>query len=533
MARQAVLGWDEQRNKWRVVYGGKKYRFDGGSGKSDREAKRRAESEWKRIKADCDHQGEQSKPHRVEYEKVIAEWTSVLAWSMEHGEQTTVAVAQAKLASLEERLALRVPPPLDWADRFLPGAPPDHELNERMAPVYRAAGMMPVTVMTGPADGQKPKWDDRLVSRDKRVGNVETEHALCANVEQFVTRKRNDAEAGQLSAGRVETIRLHLDLLMKFAGRTSDVASINHKFTSDFRDHLVERIRAEQMTAVYARDVFRSFKLFVRWLVNHTDKLPNLPKNIDERSLAISVGHQEAKVLSTAAIHTLLKKATDRTQLYILLGLNAALTQKDVSDLRMDEVDWSKGTITRKRSKTRDCKNVPTITYQLWPETLRLLREQRASKGDRVLLNEAGRALKTETFRGSGKFTKQDAARSALRRLAKLAKIEFSMKALKKTGASLIRGNASYRGLESLYLDHAPTSVADRFYTKPPQELLDEAIEWLGGELGLLGRLADLPDAPSDSTPTTKLDGHEHEIAAVGDGAKRKRKTNRTPTKSA
>jgi len=533
MARHAVLNWDERRSKWRVVYGGKKYRFDGGSGRSDREAKRRAESEWKRLKAECDHQADQAKPHRIEYEKVIAEWTAVHAWSSEHGEQATVAVAQAKLSSLEERLALRIPPPLDWADRFLPGAPPDYDLNERMAPVYRAAGLVPLAVMTGPADGEKPKWNDRLASRDKRVGNVESDHTLCANVEQFVARKKNDAEAGQLSAGRVENIRLHLDFFMKFAGRTSDVASINHTVTSNFRDHLVERIRAEQMTAVYARDVFRSFKLFVRWLVNHTDKLPNLPKNLDERSLAISVGHQEAKILSTAAIHTLLKQATDRTQLYILLGLNAALTQKDVSDLRTDEVDWSKGTITRKRSKTRDCKNVPTITYELWPETLRLLREQRASKGDRVLLNETGRPLKIETFRGSGKFAKQDAARSALRRLAKITKIEFSMKALKKTGASLIRGNASYRGLESLYLDHAPASVADRFYTKPPQELLNEAIDWLGGELGLLGRLADLPDAPSEPVLTEKLESRADATVTAGDGSKRKRKTNRTPTNSA
>jgi hypothetical protein len=102
-----------------------------------------------------------------------------------------------------------------------------------------------------------------------------------------------------------------------------------------------------------------------------------------------------------------------------------------------------------------------------------------------------------------------------------------------RMSSEAIRWNASYRGLESLCLDHAPTSVADRFYTKPPQELLNEAIEWLGRELGLLGRLADLPDAPSEAKPPTKLDGHEHEIVAVGDGSKRKRKTNRTPTKSA
>jgi len=57
------------------------------------------------------------------------------------------------------------------------------------------------------------------------------------------------------------------------------------------------------------------------------------------------------------------------------------------------------------------------------------------------------------------------------------------MKKLKKTSASIVRNNRHYQGLESLFLGHAPASVADRHYTTVPQELLDEAIVWLGQEL--------------------------------------------------
>ncbi|MFH1300814.1 MAG: hypothetical protein ABIK07_07105 [Planctomycetota bacterium] len=77
MARQPKLNWESARGKWKVEYRGKKHRFDGGLGKSDREAKRQAESEWKRLKAELDHEAIRNKPHRLEYEAVIAEWNSV------------------------------------------------------------------------------------------------------------------------------------------------------------------------------------------------------------------------------------------------------------------------------------------------------------------------------------------------------------------------------------------------------------------------------------------------------------------------
>jgi hypothetical protein len=80
--------------------------------------------------------------------------------------------------------------------------------------------------------------------------------------------------------------------------------------------------------------------------------------------------------------------ASDRTKLYILLMLNCGMTQQDISDLLVTEVDWAAGAITRKRSKSADHKGVPTVKYALCPETLRLLRQERAAEGARALTNE-------------------------------------------------------------------------------------------------------------------------------------------------
>jgi hypothetical protein len=37
-----------------------------------------------------------------------------------------------------------------------------------------------------------------------------------------------------------------------------------------------------------------------------------------------------------------------------------------------------------------------------------------------------------------------------------------------------------------LFLDHAPQTVAEIHYTTIPQDLLNEAIAWLGRELGVV-----------------------------------------------
>lgn len=161
------------------------------------------------------------------------------------------------------------------------------------------------------------------------------------------------------------------------------------------------------------------------------------------------------------------------------------MTQQDISDLHAAEVDWRRGVITRKRSKTSDRENVPEVSYPLWSETLRLLLQERGPNVTHVLLTRDGKPLKTETLDAKHNLKKTDAVRLAVRRLSEKTEISFTTKMLKKTSASLLRNQRDYSGLESLFLDHAPSSVAHRHYAAIPQDLLNEAILWLGRELGI------------------------------------------------
>jgi len=178
--------------------------------------------------------------------------------------------------------------------------------------------------------------------------------------------------------------------------------------------------------------------------------------------------------------------ASDCTKLYILLMLNCGMTQGDISDLLVTEVDWTAGTITRKRSKTADHKGVPTVKYSLWPETLRLLRQERAAEGPRALTNEHGGPLKVEALGAGGKLEKIDNVASAFARLRRKTKIAKPPKLLRKTSASLLKSNKEFAGIEVLFLGHAPDTIADRHYAQAPQQTLDEAIVWLGEQYRVL-----------------------------------------------
>jgi hypothetical protein len=143
-------------------------------------------------------------------------------------------------------------------------------------------------------------------------------------------------------------------------------------------------------------------------------------------------------------------------------------------------VDWEQGRIIRKRSKTKNSENVPTVSYVLWPETRELLWKHRSDQvTGRVLLNSRGEPLLTERFSDDGKYWKMDNIRNAYDRLRRKSDIDKPFKCLKKTSASLLRDHEGSSSIVGLFLGHAPRDVSERFYAAAPQQLLDRAVLWL------------------------------------------------------
>jgi hypothetical protein len=167
---------------------------------------------------------------------------------------------------------------------------------------------------------------------------------------------------------------------------------------------------------------------------------------------------------------------------------NCGMTQEDVSELRDSEVDWQSGRVIRKRSKTATWDNVPTVNYKLWPLTFELLQKYRSGQ-ERVLLNAQGQPYVRCILKDDGRLQKADGFRTNYDHLKKKVRSQIpgfnrTLKQLRKLGACLLENHLDYGRYATYFLWHSPRTVAEKSYVRPSQQLFDEAVLWVGYQLG-------------------------------------------------
>jgi integrase len=165
-------------------------------------------------------------------------------------------------------------------------------------------------------------------------------------------------------------------------------------------------------------------------------------------------------------IKDMLATAKPQMQLWILLALNCAFTQSDLSDLHPSEVDWTKGRIRRIRSKLKTNTTAQTIDYPLWPKTFALLKRFGKKTGDRVFVSRNGTALRSEGFKADDKYTKNDNLGQTFLRFKRkhFAKLAVSFKSFRSTGSGTLQGT-EYSDMRVFYLGDSPRTVLDRSYS--------------------------------------------------------------------
>ena len=533
MAKKTQLTWQagagDRPGRWRKKYRGHVYYFAAGRGKSDRQAYQAAVDAWLTRKHEIDR--EAPKRHAEDYQRAIAEWERVYAWSCEHGEQAMIDVAVQRLEKLRRDQSISRPQRLDFRDTFAayfeadvrypaltrslaafaddllakisvnrganasatgatqtvatPNAqsdvsvapsPPRNEVQQRLV-VPHPEGFQ---TLQDSLTGESAVWRDRLQVRE-RERDLSGAETLGDLAKRFLGAKRQQSQAGDVSVSRAVILARHIDAFVEWLGAARAPAAIDGVRMLAYRDYLLSEVAAGTWARKTASTRLDSAKQFVRWLWI-SEAIEQLPRvmGTGSQELTVAAPADEVQPCGLAEIATLVTKASQRTRLYILLTLNTGMTQKDIADLQHCEVDFEEGRIRRKRSKTRKQSSVPVVDYKLWPETLALLKAEAAEPGSGLVLrNDRGGLLWTEFFGEDGRVKKNDNIRNAFERVRRKTGIKTTFKALKKQSASLLRGSKEYHGVLGLFLGHAPSSIAERNYAGTPQELLDEAVGWL------------------------------------------------------
>ena len=290
-------------------------------------------------------------------------------------------------------------------------------------------------------------------------------------------------ENGELSHGRYERMRISLDFFRKWFGNRT-IHAITPATLLDFHTHLVEQVGA----GTYARQTAKQFMTDLKQFIRHVGDIYDdyrPPRNLDRKGLNVKVETKEVAAFTPAEIKIILKECpTERTRLFVLLALNTGMTEWDISTIYRFQLDYKTGYLTRKRGKTKWHPSVPTVKYKLWKPTLQLLKKF-DTKGDVVLLNEAGMPLVRYKFRDDGKSLRLDSIGGKFTQVANTVAKGKHFKHLRKTGATLLCVKTPDILCSCPYLGQSARTIAERHYIAPDQPLFDESLCWLGKQLGI------------------------------------------------
>lgn len=312
--------------------------------------------------------------------------------------------------------------------------------------------------------GRSAMWADRLKYSPAKSAGKATIGTLA---EKWLTLKASSVKPGT-HRELPQFVREWLTAIHPDAEpKTIDEAAVGkvYQFTKDLKISPIGKFKR------WAR-----FKEFVSWL--WSENFVELPRNLKARYFKFPKGTKAVKTYDLAEVQKVVDGLPERTRLYALLGLNCGMTNIDMAFLRHDMVDWKAGTLTRKRVKTEGHKDVPTVTYKLWPTTLVLLKKWRSNHPELVLLTKTGTPLYTERFKG-GKAIIGDLIGKQWRR----QKVSIPLKAFRSIGATVIESHENYGRYKEFFLGHSPKSLASKHYAPPSIELFAKILDWLHGQI--------------------------------------------------
>jgi integrase len=494
-----LMTWVPSRRRWTRMHKGKRYWISCKAlgVPATKEASIHAANAWWTTKQAQLDATEESPVHPKE--ELVAALLGVEGGRLDRDDILRLAIRQARerLAAYYkfEELRENPPPPPEEDDDMSAGeraAARQRIIDEELGRWIRAQLEQPAGTPILPPHATELLHPAKAHVIEKSVAGLRGEsttpvdRTVQAHAKAWHALQEAQAAAGQLTAARVNNVKMALSHFERFLGPDADVGTIDAALLQGFYTHCLSMISARRSdssagwSVPFAKEVFAVARAWLRWLTEQGTIDP--PRNLASRFRFGSTA-KKIPTWTVDEVQTVIGEAPGKLKLALLLMANCGMTQVDVSDLAADEVNWKRGTITRRRSKTKHNENVPVVTYRLWPLTWQLLKQHRSGT-ERVLLTESGKPyVRNELV--NGKLRKADGFKSNYAHVQRRLKFSKPMKLLRKTAATLLGSHPVYGRLVPHFLGHSPRGMAEKHYVAPPEKLFDEAVRWLGRQLGL------------------------------------------------
>lgn len=467
MPASFLMSWEPTRKRWWKQYRGRRYLVSCRQlgTRETKEASYQAANAWwlaKRIEID----GQHPNADRILGQKRRLEWSQL------HGRTDLVRELTDRIEQLEKDTGSSEPAtylnPLSHL-RTKEGEESYQVLVESLRNIK--GNLDPASVVLKAQEERV--WQERLSTHTERPSVAHQDRSVAHQVRLWLEDLKARVDAGQYGPGELRGQTCYIRHFVTYLGEQT---SIDEEKWAGYNGHLMHRIGIGDCSPEYGKKLHRSARSWIEHLAA-LKRIP-APGNLTDKRMKFSIPKREIETFSGQEITRLLSESRDTIRVMILLALNCGMTQIDISDLSHDEVNWERGRLARRRSKTADHANTPVVEYPLWPETFALLKRLRSSDQDRVLVTKSGKPWVNR------RETNIDSVRIEFEKLNPT----LSFKHLRKNAATMLGSHGEYRAYAQYFLGHAPDTVADTHYVRPSQERFDCAVSWLRDQF-----LNDLP----------------------------------------
>lgn len=476
LADRCLMTWEPRKHRWRKMFQGRLYTISCvqlGCPETKVDSHQAANAWWGKKKLEIE--GAPQSPHEhiltdLELEQDLARNLGALPEAEEIHQKIMLVRAMEDEASTD-------------IEAMLVGDEDSEENSvlERLAMARRAGIAIPdrmdENLLHYLFGNTRVRLDRRLRREDRPAPKHPGVKTVSGQIEVYLALEKSRLQSGLISVSEFDTIQRCLNEFRDWVGGNNGIECLDADRIEAWWSYLLN----QTVSVEYKKKKLRFAKSLVSWLVEKG--LLAMPPNLHSRRHRFGGGAKAIPTIPIEDARNLILAAPGQLRLHLFLMANCGMTQQDVSDLKPTEVDWKAGRIKRKRSKTEDHEDVPVVDYPLWPETWELLRKFGKMDGEHALLTESGRTWVRDFIKENGKRSKVDAIKSNYVHLQRKKKLDYPMKLFRKTSATLLE-KCYGDNIVTMFLGHAPNTVASRHYSAPDPTKFDEAVISLRGEYG-------------------------------------------------
>ena len=470
------LTWLKNRRAWRKRHKGKDYYFPIEDHETKEGSYKRCLSEWQQIREGKEQ--DTYAPHEALWRSVLGTLDLLLGDAQEQNRHSEWIRVKQWITHIEHKIARKERFDLVQFIKFTQSGfdvklMPADQLN-------RPDGFQPATSeMVPPQDPEmlaelhKPPqempapWD--LISDTKKPQTIK------AAADEYIAHRKAVTASGQGKHSSMESITAYLLGFSQHVGSNKSLSCVNMKLLNEYLIHASDQITNGTWTASTAKTKVVVVKAWVKWLEDqdYIEPIRGL------RRFTIKTAATEVEPATIEQVKHAIAVADEMILPWILLGLNCGFTQVDIHNLNSDSIQ--DGRINHKRSKTSIHASTPTVSYKLWPATIKAMGQPQSEQ--HWFLTPTGQPLIEYVNRDNGTVQRRDRVNYNYKQRRKDLGLP-QLKQYRKTSATLIAEQYDL-DLAQLFLAHSPRTVAERHYVKVGMNRLDQALDWLQGQYGI------------------------------------------------